>query len=123
MILLKSLIVILLMLIIAQLVKHFWSKKQEPFEGFELQSIAPNENIADELESQTTVQKPILSASQKAQASAHLQKAAEDDATIADHKSILNNSLDMSKLKKQVDELLKLGNEAKSINESFKNKH
>lgn len=115
MILLKSLIVLFLILIIAQLIKMGWGAKNKQLEGFdqfEIYPIAPDENIADELESKPHIQ----SQSQKAQASAQAQKANDENNTIKDHKRAMNNSQDMSKLDSQIKELLTLSEQAKQIN-------
>lgn len=62
---------------------------------------------------------PAMSASQKAQLKANLQKTGEEAATLGQHKRIMNNALDMDKLKHQIKELMDLSDEAKKINESF----
>ena len=121
MILLKSLIVLFLILIIAQLIKMGWGAKNKQLEGFdqfEIYPIAPDENIADELESNSQIQSNshIQSQSQKAQASAQAQKANDENNTIKDHKRAMNNSQDMSKLDSQIKELLTLSEQAKQIN-------
>jgi hypothetical protein len=64
----------------------------------------------------------IMSPSQKAQNKAIVQKTKEEDKTMEDYKRISNNSLDMNKLEGQVKELLNLGEQAKKINESFKDR-
>jgi len=115
MILLKSLIVLFLILIIAQLIKMGWGAKNKQLEGFdqfEIYPIAPDENIADELESNSH----IRSNSQKAQATAQAEQTDEENNTIKDHKRISNNSQDMSKLDSQIKELLTLSEQAKQIN-------
>jgi len=122
MILVKTLIVLLLMLILSHLI---WKLNQKKIsEGFQqqqqqqqqgIQSIAPNENIANELESA-----PTATTSQKAQARAQVQQTDEEDETIKAHQRTSQDAANMLNYKNQIDELLKLGDEAKTINESFK---
>jgi hypothetical protein len=149
MILLKSLIVLLLILIIAQLYRYLY---KEGFRQIDLYPIAQGENISNELESGTAQAQAqsqaqaqdnqvqyaseyssdqdgapvwngavgVLSPSQKAQNKAIVQKTQKEDKTIEDHKRVSNKSLDMNKLEGQIKELLNLGEQATKINESFK---
>ena len=149
MILLTSLIVLLLILIISQLYRYLYkdSDNKEGFQQNDLYPIAQGENISNQLESgitQTAAQsnqvqyaseyssdgsgapvwngKPdTMTPSQKAQTNAIVQKTKKDDKTMEDHKRISTKSLDVNKLEGQVKELLNLGDQAKKINESFKN--
>jgi hypothetical protein len=147
MILLNSLIVLLLILIIAQLYRYLYKDNKEGFQQNDLYPIAQGENISNELESgtaQTTLQsnqvqyaseyssdgsgapvwngKPdTMSPSQKAQNNAIIQNTKKEDKTMEDHKRISTKSLDVNKLEGQVKELINLGDQAKKINESFKN--
>ena len=151
MILLKSLIVILILLILAQLYKSYY-KSSNTQEGFrqlyqqnELFPVAEGENISNVLESRSSndilaPNMPLyapdsiqgyalientddglatMSASQKAQLKANLQKTGEETATIGQHKRIMNNALDMDKLENQIKELLSLSDQAKQINEDL----
>ena len=129
MILVKSLIVLLLLLIIAHLIRVVRRRDQnnqnnqnnidhgagiEGFQQSDIEPIAPGENIADELESQIpALEKNTPTASQKAQADAHLQQTGEEEKSIKKHQSISNN------FKGQVEELIKLSREAQSIQENF----
>jgi len=128
MILVKSLIFLLLLIIIAHLIKLGWGNR-EGFTQHEIYPTAPDENIANELESQSSEEllgaatgTVGLTAAQKAQHVAHLEKNDEENNTIKNHQYISQNSNEMLVYKNQIDELLKLSNEAKSINESFTNK-
>jgi hypothetical protein len=116
MILLKTLIILLLLLIVAHLIKIGWGKK-EGFEDLSQLQTDSNTKLATPLQPSTTV----LSASQKAQAKAFYDD--EDDNTINDHKHISKESFEMNKLKTQVEELLKLSDDAKKINESIISNH
>jgi hypothetical protein len=142
MILLKSLIILLLLLIIAHFIKVGWGNKRDGREGFqELAEINSyfNPNIANDLESKNlpdeivlprTVElggelaPPIgphnLSAAQKAQKEALTQQSEEEENTVGEHKKASDNALQMNYLKGQMDELVKLGNEAQVINENFR---
>jgi hypothetical protein len=123
MILVKSLIVLLLLLIIAHLIRVVRRRDQndqnninsvEGFQSQELEPIAPGENIADELESQIPpLEKNTPTASQKAQADAHVQQTGEEEKSIKKHQYI---SKDFTG---QVEELIKLSREAQSIQENF----
>ena len=62
-----------------------------------------------------------LAPSQRIQGEAREQQQLEESETIGNHKEVSDNALDMKYLKGEMDELLKLGNEAKVISENFKN--
>jgi hypothetical protein len=132
MILLKSLIVLLLALIIAQIYKSGWGREKNR-EGFQettdLYPLVQGEDISYELSASSaptiatptiatpTIATPTIaeSASQKAQAKALTEKTNEEDKTIADHKRALNNSFDMSEVEDQIKELIHLSDQAKEI--------
>ena len=123
MILLKSLIVLLLVLIVAQLIKVGLANKREGFTELNEKNTGLS-SVPAPVPVPASVPVPVpvpISASQKAQSKAYSED--KEDTALTDHKIILNNSQDLGKLKSQVDELVKLGNEAKNINESFRNKY
>ena len=146
MILLKSLIFLLLVLIVAHLIKVYFGKKKSETEGFKVNEINSffDENIANDLEQNNvphqalikrSVQMPpvlggelappvgpsVLPPAQKAQAQAQMEQATEEENTVGKHKEASDEAIKMNYLKGQMDELLKLSNEAKEINENFKN--
>ena len=150
MILLKSLIIFLFLLIIAHFIKKVsGQKKKTDIEGFanvdvdEINSYYDS-NIASDLESenmphqmivQNTVQLPPelggelapsigpgkMPASQKVQLQAQIEQTAEEEKTVGKHKKASDKALDMNYLKAQMDELVKLSNEAQMIKEDFQN--
>jgi len=149
MILLKSLIIFLLLLIIAHFIKKLSKEKKSNIEGFanadvdEINSYFDS-NIASDLESedmphqmivQNTVKLPPelggelapsigsgkMPASQKVQLQAQQQQSIEEDQIVKKHKNASDKALDMNYLKSQMDELVKLGNEAQLIKEDFQN--
>jgi hypothetical protein len=61
------------------------------------------------------------SASQKAQEQAYMED--EEDTTVSSHKNVSKEAFDMSKLKGQVEELLKLSEDAKKIDEDIKSRN
>jgi hypothetical protein len=142
MILLKSLIVLLLLLIIAHIVKVGWGKKTQK-EGFENEKVDEinsyyNSNIANDLESPNSLNVPVvqntvlggelapaigvntLTPSQKVHSEAKMQQMHDENKTVGKHKKVSDNALNMNYLKGQMEELVKLGNEAQIINENFK---
>jgi hypothetical protein len=148
MILLKSLIILLILIIIAHFVKKGWvTKKNTGPEGFQNQEVDSitdyySINIANDLEAvnsphQLVMQPPVatsyggelappigvgkLTPSQKVQGEAKDAQRQEESQTIDNHKEVADKALDMNYLKEQMDELLRLGNEAELINENFKN--
>jgi FtsZ-interacting cell division protein ZipA len=115
MILLKSLIILLLILIVAHLIKVGWGKK----EGFqelykEDMQMATSEANDTSDTSDTSDANNAKSASQKAQEQAYMED--EEDTTVSSHKNVSKEAFDMSKLKGQVEELLKLSEDIKSRN-------
>ena len=165
MILLKSLIVILIFIILAQLYKKISEYGPKSSEGFrklyqqnEIFPIAEGENISNVLESRASsapLSDEVLyasesmndyaliegtgtgtststgtgsgsgtgtfvgaPASQKAQLKANLEKTDEETKTLGKHRDIMNNSQDMSKLEKQIKELMTLGNQATEITQN-----
>ena len=62
-----------------------------------------------------------LAPSQRIQGEAREKQQLEETETIGKHKEVSDNALDMNYLKGEMDELVKLGNEAKVISENFKN--
>ena len=136
MILLKSLIFLLLVLIIAHLIKVYFGKKKSETEGFQVDEINSNfnKNIANDLESKSVEMPPVLggelaapvgptvlSPAQKAQAQAQMEQSEEEENTVGKHKEASDEVIKMNYLKGQMDELLKLSNEAQEIKENFKN--
>ena len=144
------LIIIIAHLIKADWFKKFWNNRMDSDrEGFK--NLAVDEvnsyydtNIADDLRSefsphepamQNTVQLPPqlggelapaigvgkLAPSQRIQGEAREKQRLEETETIANHKEVSDNALDMKYLKGEMDTLIKLGNEAKAISENFKN--
>ena len=164
MILLKSRIVILIFIILAQLYKKISEYSPKSSEGFrklyqqnEIFPIAEGENISNVLESRASASPPLsedvlyasefmpdyaliegtgtgtgtgtgsgsgrgtfvgVPASQKAQLKANLEKTDEETKTLGKHRDIMNNSQDMSKLEKQIKELMTLGNQATEITQN-----
>ncbi len=148
MILLKSLIVLLLLIIVAHFVKMGWGNKRdsdrEGFRNIDVDEVNTyyDKNIADDLDSGNTGAKPPalqntlalmggemstpvgstqLAPSQKVQGLAKKQQEEEESQSIGKHKELADSALDMNYLKGQMDELVRLGNEAQVINENFKN--
>jgi FtsZ-interacting cell division protein ZipA len=122
MILLKSLIILLLILIVAHLIKVGWGKK----EGFqelykEDMQMATSEANDTSDTSDTSDANNAKSASQKAQEQAYMED--EEDTTVSSHKNVSKEAFDMSKLKGQVEELLKLSEDAKKIDEDIKSRN
>lgn len=143
MILLKSLIVLLLLLIIAHIIKVGWGKRKSKIEGFENEKVDEinsyyNSNIANDLEFPNSLNVPVvqntvlggelapaigvntLTPSQKVHSEAKMQQMHDENKTVGKHKKVSDNALNMNYLKGQMDELVKLGNEAQIINENFK---
>jgi len=151
MILLKSLIVLLLLVIIAHFIKKGWGDKKnknfddgmEGFSNLEVDEInsSYDVNIANDLEKergphmQNIMKQPAffggemaapigigqLTPSQRVQEQAMAEQREEEEKTVGQHKEVADNALNMQYLKDQMDELVKLGNEAKVIDENFKN--
>jgi hypothetical protein len=61
-----------------------------------------------------------LAPSQRIQGEARDNQQREETETIGNHKEVSDNALDMNYLKGEMDELVKLSNEAKIISENFK---
>ena len=148
MILLKSLIVLLFLILVFHFIKKGWgNKKDSDKEGFQNQDVDEisayyDTNIAQDLEAENSPHLPVmqpavaptyggemappiglgkLNPSQKVQGEAKEAQRLEESQTIGKHKEVADKALDVNYLKVQMDELLKLENEAQIVNENFKN--
>jgi hypothetical protein len=126
MILLKTLIVLLLCLIVAHIVKMGWQNKDWEREAFQNNSYLDSESTVSQREAVPQrasnigggeMAAPVgtgqLAPSQKKQAEAKNKQQTEEDQTIGNHKEA---AFDMNNIKKMMDDLTNLSDQAQSIN-------
>ena len=129
MILLKTLIVLLLCLIVAHIVKMGWQNKDWEREAFQNNSYLDSEStVPQRVQAPALPQRasnigggemaaPVgtgqLAPSQKKQAEAKNKQQTEEDQTIGNHKEA---AFDMNNIKKMMDDLTNLSDQAQSIN-------
>lgn len=131
MVLLKSLIVLLLLIIIVHFIKIGWGNKKNKDFTYGLEGYANLEKESDEIIIKQPeffggeIAPPIgigkLTPSQNNQKTAIMEQTQEEKKTHGQHKEVADNALNIQYLKEQMDELVKLDNEAQVINENFKN--
>ena len=143
MLLLNSLIVLLFLLIIAHFIKIGWGNKKnkdfdyglEGFSNLEVDEVNSYYDLEKEQgpHMQNIMKQPAffggemappiglgqLTPSQKVQERANNEQRQEEEKTVGQHKEVADNALNMQYLKDQMDELVKLGNEAKVIDDNF----